>query len=153
MEVDCNGVKRKSPIDGDHLIPADSDYDRPPELVVKSDSTEKADKAYKESIQRIDHRDDGALIGKKESGSKSPYGVAMSVSTHELQTDEKMQKIVNELVNYGLPPIEVGKAAEIFYNDPVKVKVLFALPSGMRRSYVFGLKYSDEKIKCTHKNR
>ncbi|KAI3824898.1 hypothetical protein L1987_06371 [Smallanthus sonchifolius] len=37
MEVDCNGIKRKPPLDWDHLLPTDSDDDRPPELVVKSD--------------------------------------------------------------------------------------------------------------------
>ncbi|KAI3811359.1 hypothetical protein L1987_21080 [Smallanthus sonchifolius] len=37
MEVDCNGIKRKPPLDWDHLLRADSDDDRPPELVVKSD--------------------------------------------------------------------------------------------------------------------
>ncbi|KAI3717427.1 hypothetical protein L1987_69033 [Smallanthus sonchifolius] len=37
MEVDCNGIKRKPPLDWDHLLLTDSDDDRPPDLVVKSD--------------------------------------------------------------------------------------------------------------------
>lgn len=54
-----------------------------------------------------------------------------------------MQEIVNELTIGGISQRDIGKAAEVFYNDPIKAKVLFALPSHIRRSYVFGFLYPE----------
>ncbi|GJX74753.1 hypothetical protein Tco_0313348 [Tanacetum coccineum] len=67
------------------------------------------------------------------SGSQYGVGVAANGSTvnadkHDSLTDEKMLKIVHELVTVGIAHTEVGKAAEVCYKDPVKAKVLFALP-------------------------
>nr|GEV86404.1 peptidase C48, SUMO/sentrin/Ubl1 [Tanacetum cinerariifolium] len=68
------------------------------------------------------------------SGSQYGVGVAANGSTvnadkHDSLTDEKMLKIVHELVTVGIAHTEVGKAAEVCYKDPVKAKVLFALPA------------------------
>ncbi|XP_042428462.1 uncharacterized protein LOC122015561 isoform X3 [Zingiber officinale] len=54
---------------------------------------------------------------------------------------EKMQEVIAELLNIGISPMDVGRAAEICYNDPAKVEVMFALPSHLRRSYVLGFIY------------
>ncbi|KAG6515930.1 hypothetical protein ZIOFF_026376 [Zingiber officinale] len=54
---------------------------------------------------------------------------------------EKMQEVIAELLNIGISPMDVGRAAEICYNDPAKVQVMFALPSHLRRSYVLGFIY------------
>ncbi|KAK1423024.1 hypothetical protein QVD17_18317 [Tagetes erecta] len=96
-----------------------------------------ADKICEEKMQLSDHDDAGVSLDKKQSASKSQDGVAINSSTHDSLTDETMQKIVNELVKLGISPFDLGKAAEVCYRDPVKVKVLFALPTDMRRSYVF----------------
>ncbi|GJV59708.1 hypothetical protein Tco_1465808 [Tanacetum coccineum] len=71
------------------------------------------------------------------SGSRYGVGVAANGSTvnadkHDSLTDEKMLTIVHELVTVGIAHTEVGKAAEVCYKDPVKAKVLFALPDRIR---------------------
>ncbi|KAG6492125.1 hypothetical protein ZIOFF_047075 [Zingiber officinale] len=37
---------------------------------------------------------------------------------------EKMQEVIAELLNIGISPMDVGRAAEICYNDPAKVQVM-----------------------------
>lgn len=75
----------------------------------------------------------------------SQYGVAanaiVDANKPDSLSDAKMQEIINELLNVGISQSDVGKAAEFCYNDPAKAKVLFALPSHMRRSYVLGFLY------------
>ncbi|GKC07349.1 hypothetical protein Tco_0998959, partial [Tanacetum coccineum] len=56
----------------------------------------------------------------------------------ESMTDEKMQEVIKELLNIRISQMDVGKAVEICYRDPTKVKVLFTLLNHMRRSYVLG---------------
>lgn len=59
----------------------------------------------------------------------------------ESLTNEKMQEVINELLNVGISQMDVGRAAEICYHDHAKIEVFFALPSLMRRSYVLGFLY------------
>ena len=68
-------------------------------------------------------------------------GLTSSADKHDSLTDEKMLKIVRELVTVGIAQTEIGKAAEVCYKDPVKAKVLFALPGHLRKSYVCGFLY------------
>ncbi|XP_042440765.1 uncharacterized protein LOC122026183 [Zingiber officinale] len=76
----------------------------------------------------------------------SQYAIVTNALVAESKSDEslsneKMQEVINELLNVGISPMDVGRAAEICYNDPAKVQVIFALPSHLRRSFVLGFLY------------
>lgn len=98
-------------------------------------------KQFESHPQIIDTRSDD-FISKFESvcGQMISQYVAIKCNPNSL-SDEKMQEVVNELINIGISQKDVGKAAEICLKDPAKVKVLFALPTHMRMCYVLGFLY------------
>ncbi|KAF5807286.1 hypothetical protein HanRHA438_Chr05g0241201 [Helianthus annuus] len=55
--------------------------------------------------------------------------------------DEKLEEIIDALLNVSLADEDVGRAAELCYKDPDKAKLLFALPSPIKRSYVMSFLY------------
>ncbi|GKE21125.1 hypothetical protein Tco_1432637, partial [Tanacetum coccineum] len=57
----------------------------------------------------------------------------------ESVSEDTMQEVMNVLINIGISHFDIGKVVEFCYNDPIKVKTLFLLPSYMRKSYVLGL--------------
>ncbi|GKC66540.1 hypothetical protein Tco_1099138 [Tanacetum coccineum] len=70
----------------------------------------------------------------------SMYGIAapgltVNADKYDSLIDEKMIKLVHELVTVGIAQTEVGKAAKVCYLDLIKAKVLFALPGHMTKSY------------------
>ncbi|GJZ45297.1 Myb/SANT-like domain-containing protein [Tanacetum coccineum] len=74
----------------------------------------------------------------------SKIGVAadaliVDANKSESVPEDKMQEVMNILINMGISHFDVGKVVEFCYNDPTKVKTLFLLPSYMRKSYVLGL--------------
>ncbi|KVH96338.1 hypothetical protein Ccrd_001577 [Cynara cardunculus var. scolymus] len=75
----------------------------------------------------------------------SQYAATANVLTVATKSDslsgEKMQEVMNELLSIGISTGDIGKSLEICYNEPAKVKVLFTLPTHIRRSYVLGFLY------------
>ncbi|KAL6512387.1 hypothetical protein OROHE_019999 [Orobanche hederae] len=69
----------------------------------------------------------------------------ISESKSNTLDEAKMQEVINELLNLGISPVDIGRAAEICYNDPAKVQVLFALPSHLRVSFVLGFIHPTSK--------
>lgn len=61
-------------------------------------------------------------------------------------SNEKMQDVLNELINMGISHTDVGKVIEACYNDPNKVKTFFTLPIYMRKSYVLGFLYPNTSL-------
>ncbi|KVI08371.1 Ribosomal protein L18e [Cynara cardunculus var. scolymus] len=57
----------------------------------------------------------------------SQYAATANVLTDATKSDslsdEKMQEVMNELLSIGISTGDVGKALEICYNEPTKVKV------------------------------
>ncbi|GKA96761.1 hypothetical protein Tco_0818856, partial [Tanacetum coccineum] len=93
-----------------------------------------------ENESQTDQVQDQVVGSKPKAKSKSQYGVAppgltVNADKYHSLTDEKMLKIVHELVIVGIAQTEVGKAAEVCYLDLIKAKVLFALPGHMTKSY------------------
>ncbi|GJX04184.1 Myb/SANT-like domain-containing protein [Tanacetum coccineum] len=57
----------------------------------------------------------------------SKFGVVADALTldankSECVSEEKMQEVMNELINIGISPLEIGKAVELCYSDSNKVK-------------------------------
>ncbi|KAL6507872.1 hypothetical protein OROGR_024067 [Orobanche gracilis] len=69
----------------------------------------------------------------------------ISKSKSNTLDEAKMQEVINELLNLGISPVDIGRAAEICHNDPAKVQVLFALPSHLRVSFVLGFIHPTSK--------
>lgn len=75
----------------------------------------------------------------------SQYAATANVLTEGNKSDslseEKMQEVMNELLSLGISTSDIGRALEICYDEPTKVKVFFTLPTHMRRAYVLGFLY------------
>lgn len=82
-----------------------------------------------------------SICGQMISHTAATTNVSAGPNKSDSLSDEKMQEVMNELLNIGLSTADVGKALEICYDQPTKVKVLFTLPAPMRRSYVLGFLY------------
>ncbi|KAJ9538574.1 hypothetical protein OSB04_031307 [Centaurea solstitialis] len=82
-----------------------------------------------------------SICGQMMSQYAATANLLADANKSDSLSDEKMEEMMNELLSLGISTSDVGKALEICYNEPTKVKVFFTLPTHMGRSYVLGFLY------------
>ncbi|GJT23749.1 hypothetical protein Tco_0893686 [Tanacetum coccineum] len=137
-ELQRRNKHRESNVHFCHQEPAPQAQQPPPQECPQSTVTHLVD-SVKQMVSNDGNKDGDSNLPSRDPRSRqsmSEYGVGVAANgstvnadKHDSLTDEKMLKIVHELVTVGIAHTEVGKAAEVCYKDPVKAKVLFALPA------------------------
>ncbi|GJY08049.1 hypothetical protein Tco_0375103 [Tanacetum coccineum] len=136
-ELQRRNKHRESNVHFCHQEPAPQAQQPPPQECPQSTVTHLVD-SVKQMVSNDGNKDGDSNLPSRDPRSRqsmSEYGVGVAANgstvnadKHDSLTDEKMLTIVHELVTVGIAHTEVGKAAEVCYKDPVKAKVLFALP-------------------------